>query len=213
MTTLATLKAQIADDLDRSDGSIDTAIATEITNAIRHYQRFTFYWNGDIRDVTFSTVASQTAYGATDAAAIPYAIKIDLAHITVSGQRYELSRRNYLELETLYDTTAASGEPYEYAYYDQQVWLYPIPNAAYTVRLLGLFRVDAPASDAEAGNPWMTEAFELIRCRAKVYLAAHKLRDPELAATMQAAEEDALRQLRKETALRSGTGNIVSTRF
>lgn len=212
MTTLATLKAQIADDLDRSDGSIDSQIATEITNAIRHYQRHRFYFN-ETRDVTFSTVASQTAYDSTDAAAIPYAVRIDQAHITVSGQRHELTRRDFYELETLYDTTAASGEPYEYAYYDQQVWLYPIPNAVYTVRLLGLFRIDGPASDSEAGNPWMTEAFELIRCRAKVYLAAHKLYDQQLAATMQAAEEDALRLLRKDTALRLGTGSIVPTRF
>jgi hypothetical protein len=211
MTTLTALKAEIVSDLDdRTD--LTDEIASAITSAITYYQRTRFYFN-EKRSLTFSTVAAQQNYTSSDAANIPNMLRIDLVHFTVSGQRRELRRRNFYELETLYDTSASSGEPFLYAYHDREIWLYPIPSTTYTVRVLGHMIVAAPATDGEASNPWMTEAYELIRCRAKAYLAAHKLRDPELAQTMQALEFDALGRLNKETALRLGTGMITPTEF
>lgn len=212
MTTLGTLKARIAEDLDYEDGRIDTAIASAIEDAINFYQRQRFYFNQS-RDVTFSTVAGQSSYSETDNAAIPYAVQIDMVHKTVSGVRTELRRKPFFDLETLYDTGALSGEPYDWAYYDRKLWLYPIPSAAYTIRILGLFRVDPPASDGETGNVWMTEMFEVIRCRAKIYLALHKLADEGLARTMTLAEQDALSRVKRETALREGTGLMRPTPF
>jgi hypothetical protein len=210
MSTLGTLKAEIASDLDRTD--LTAAIASAITSAISHYQRTRFYFN-ELTTVTFSTVDGRESYDVGDAAAIPYAVQIDQAQITVSGQIRVMARRNYLELAALYDTSASEGEPTNWSYYDQTVWLYPIPGAVYSVKLIGLFRVDAPASDGEAGNPWMTEAYELIRCRAKAYLGIHRTRDPELVQMMQMAEADALRRLVAETGLRNGTGMITPTQF
>jgi hypothetical protein len=211
MTTQTIMKAEITSDLDDRSDLVDE-IASAITSAITHSQRDRFYWN-EKRSLTFSTVASQQNYTSSDAANIPNMLRIDQAHITVSGQRRELRRVNFYELETLYDTSASSGEPFEYAYHDREIWLYPIPSTTYTVRVLGHMIVAAPATDGEASNPWMTEAYELIRCRAKAYLAMHKLRDPELAQSMQAMEADALARLRKETALRLGTGMFTPTEF
>ena len=59
----------------------------------------------------------------------------------------------------------------------------------------------------------MTESYELLRSRAKAYLAVHVLRDPELAQLMAVAEREALTKLRSETAKRVKTGRIVSTQF
>jgi hypothetical protein len=210
MSTLGTLKAEIAADLDRSD--LTAAIASAINAAINHYQRTRFYFN-EVNTVDFSTVADQQAYDVGDAAAIPYAIRIDQVQLTVSGQIRRMRRESYLDLAPLYDTSASQGEPYSWAYFDQQVWLYPIPQTAYDVTLIGLFRVDAPSSDIEANNPWMTEAYELIKCRTKAYLGIHRTRDPELVQTMQMAEADALRRLVAETSLRNGTGMITPTCF
>ena len=41
------------------------------------------------------------------------------------------------------------------------------PSVHYDIQFVGGIKTAAPASDAEAGNVWMTEAYELIRCRAK----------------------------------------------
>jgi hypothetical protein len=211
MSTLATLKAEIVSDLDdRTD--LTAEIASAITSAITFYQRDRFYFN-ERRSTTFATVADQQNYGSAASSDIPNFLRIDQAHITVSGQRRELNRVNFYQIEPMFDSSAATGEPYSYAYYNRDVWLYPVADDAYTVRLLGLLVVAAPATDDEASNPWMTEAYELIRCRAKGYLAIHKLRDTDLAQLMGQAEGDALARLRKETALRLGTGQFVSTCF
>lgn len=207
MTTLALLKATIANDLDRTDTSLDTEIAAAINTAIEHYQRYRFYFS-EARSLTFSTVAAQSNYAAADNANIPLIKQIDLVHVTVGGIRYEMTREDFYDLETLYDTSASSGEPFRYAYFNREFWLYPIPGDVYTVRVLGLYKIAAPASDAEADNPWMTEAYELIRCRAKAYLGVHKQRDFESAQVLAAAEQQALDKLMAETAMRLGTGTI-----
>ena len=212
MTTRALLKSTIASDVDAEDGYLDTAIDSAIDTSIARYQGFRFYFN-EIRDVSFPTVADQEAYDAADAAAIPYAVKIDMAHVTVSGQRRPMTRRDFLELEPLYDDDAMTGEPYSWSYYDQKVWLYPIPQDVYTVRLLGLFKVDGPATDDETGNPWMTEAFELLRYSARKYLAANKKMNPGMAAAAAQLEAEALADLRAQTGRRLGTGFIRATKF
>jgi len=207
MTTLATLKAEIASDFDREDGSLTTEIAAAVTTAINYYKPKRFYFN-ERRSLTFSTVATQQNYGTTDNMAIPDLVRIDQVHKTVSGQRMALCRRDFLELEPLYDVSASTGEPYDFAYFNRELWLYPVPDQVYTIRVIGLYKVAGPATDGEADNPWMTEAYELIRYRASAYLAANSLRNPELAAAKLQAEADALSSLRAETTKRLGSGMI-----
>lgn len=207
MTTLATLKAEIASDLDREDGSLATEIAAAITTAIGYYKPKRFYFN-ERRSLTFSTVASQQNYGSADNTAIPDLVRIDRVHKTVSGQRMTLRRVDFLDLEPLYDVSASTGEPYDFAYFNREIWLYPVPDQVYTIRVIGLYKVAGPATDGEADNPWMTEAYELIRYRAEAYLAANSLRNPELASAKLQAEADALSSLRAETTKRASLGTI-----
>lgn len=216
MTTLGALKTTLQSDLDREDGSLDTEIAAAINTAIGKWQNSRFYFN-ERRSTTFDTVASQPNYGTADDADIPQFVRIDQAHITVSAQRYTLKRRNFLDMEPLFDGSAIGGQPYEFSYYNREIWLYPVPTDVWTIRVIGLLKIAAPASDGETDNPWMTEAYELIRSTAKAYLAIHKLRDPDLAAMMgdenSGAIANALTDLGLETALRVGTGIVRSTPF
>ena len=115
---------------------------------------------------------------------------------------------DFLDLEPLYDVSASSGEPYDFAYFNREIWLYPVPEQVYTIRVIGLYKVAGPATDGEADNPWMTEAYELIRYRAEAYLAANSLRNPELAGAKLQAEADALSSLRAETTKRASLGTI-----
>ena len=111
------------------------------------------------------------------------------------------------------DSSAASGQPYKYSYFEQSFRLYPIPDAVYTVRPIGVIEEAEPATDGEADNPWMVHAFELLRCRAKAYLCGHVTMDFELAQAMLAAEHSALQKLRRETAKKTGGGLIEATQF
>src|SRR3990167_9238086 len=110
-------------------------------------------------------------------------------------------------------STPAENVPYAYAYYDRSFWLYPVPGAVYTVRPIGAIEMASPAADDTANNVWMVDAYELVRCRAKLYLAVHVLKDTELALTMKAAERDALSQLTSATGKRVSTGRLTATAF
>lgn len=211
MTTLATLKATIADDLARTD--LTSQIASAINTAIEHYQDERFYFN-ETRSSTFVTVAAQSTYSSSDDPDIPKFARLDMVSLEdSSSEQHNLRQYGIKEMESLLDNSAASGRPYAYLYFEESFRLYPIPDAVYTIRPIGTIQKDAPATDDETGNVWMTDAAELIRCSAKAYLAAHLLRDPELAQVMVAAEDRALKRLRRKGGARMGTGTVTRTDF
>lgn len=211
MSTLTVLKATIADDINRSD--LTSQIAAAITNAINHYQASRFFFN-ESRGLTFATVAAQSRYSSSDDTDIPKFVSIDAVFLIDSSSiAHELRWRDPVEMENLLDSSASSGRPHDYTYFANGFQFYPIPDAAYTIRPVGLVKVDEPATDAEANNAWMTSAAELIRCRAKAYLAVHVLKDPDMAMLMQLAERDALSRLRSETNKKATSNTIRATQF
>ena len=171
MTTLAVLEAQIADDLNRSD--LSTQIATAIESAIDHYRTTRMFFN-ETRGSTFATVDGQSRYTSSDDADIPLWFQLDKGFVNDGTRERELRLYEPAEMEYLLgETSPPEGVPYAYAYYDRSFWLYPVPDAAYTVRPLGAIEMASPAADATANNVWFVDAYELVRCRAKLYLALH----------------------------------------
>lgn len=210
MTTLALLKSEIADDLDRTD--LTTAIASEITKAIRHYQATRFYFN-ESRDETFATVASQKLYSSSDDAAIPKFVETDQVVLMDGTEPTELEQVDPKDWEILTASGTSTGKPDSWCTFDQKIGLYPIPDAVYTVRVIGQFMKAGPATDGETGNVWMTEAFDLLRARVCAQLALKKLRDDVMIQTQKAAEADELSRLDRETTSRVGTGFVTPTEF
>lgn len=213
MTTRTTLKNEIIDDLER-DASADSArVLSAISSAIKFYQPKRFFFN-ESRDVTFSTVDGTSLYDfGTGQEITTEFYRIDAAYVTQNGQQYELKARDYRDLEILIDTTPMEGRPWSYAYINRALRLYPVPDAVYTVRLVGHIKAAEPATDDTADNVWFTEAYELIRCRAKWYLSTHVFPNAAMALSMRQAESDALRALQSATADRTGTGHIIPTQF
>lgn len=212
MTTLTLLKSTIADDLARDD--LTSQIAAAITQAIDHYKEERLFWM-DTRAETFATVATQSAYDVDDDEAIPLFIKIDdLMLRDSSGIEYgPLERTDQDDMEQLLDDGSATGRPDTWSYYNATIYLSPVPDAVYTVRPLGQIEVAAPSNDAETGNPWMTKAYELLRCKAKSYIFLHTVKDPEQALAMEVAAERELMKLRRDTSKRTATGRIKPSCF
>lgn len=212
MSTLATLINRISDELARDD--LESQIRYAINDAIAAYESERFYFN-ESRALTFSTVASQEFYTASDAADIGNLIKIDYLAIYVGDQPYQLLAMRPVDMEHFSTNGTSTGQPSWYLLYDEELRFYPVPDAAYTIRVAGVFKAAAPASDAEANNPWMTKAERLIRSRAKLELALHVLKDIELAATMQQAVEEAWIQLKSRTAqiTQVGEGKVLAMEF
>ena len=209
MTTQTLLKARIADDLIRTD--LTTQIGEAITDAITHYQSERFYFN-TVRTATFATTANISVYTSSEDADIPLFVEIDDVFVNDGSNERRMKWESPASMQDLLGTTS-SGVPRCYSYFEESFRVYPVPNAAYTVRPIGLIEKAAPASDGEANNVWMVEAFELIRCRAKAYLAAHVMMDIELAQVMTVAEDAALKRLRRQTAKKDYGGMIEATAF
>ena len=209
MTILSVMQARIADDLARPD--LGNQITAAINDAITHYQSTRFYFT-ETRTATFQTVAGQAFYTATDDPDIPLMYEFDDVQITMPGWAYSLDRDDATVLEQLIAATASRGQPYSWAWADQGIILYPIPNSVWTIRMLGGIKKAAPTDDT-AGNVWMTEGFELIRSHAEGLLFMHTIKDPEQAQAAFGLAEMTKSRLERETSSKRATGVVTSTQF
>lgn len=205
MTTYATMRTRITDEFV-NESLTAAQVNSAIQSAIAHYQRERFYFT-ESRAQTFSTVASQEFYTSSDNTNIPNLSVIDELTITVNGMRYPLNERTWDWIDMISTTTTSTGPPNDYCYYGQQLRLYPIPDAAYTIRISGLIRLTTLSADSDS-NAWMTDGEELIRQRAKWDLAMNTIHGPELAEVAAECEAVAYRVLKAETARRLGSGGI-----
>lgn len=209
MATLGAMKSRIAAELDRSD--LTSFIANAISDAIAEYEQDRFWFN-ESRDKTFSTVATQRIYTSSDASWIADIIEIDALFVTVGGVNRCLGRIPPEEAELLADNSAGVGAPYSWSYYNKNIYLYPIPDDAYTIRALGHVRLTALANDGDS-NAWTTEAERLIRRRAKALLFAEVINDANQGIAQSILADQELERLKQESSRRRSSGKIVPTEF
>lgn len=214
MTTFSDIKDAIADDIDDTTGEYASQISSAVLAAIRYCERKTYYFN-ETRDVTFSTVQGQEWYAAAANANIPTLVHIAGAWSEdTSGQRSELRRATPQEMELLSDNSASIGEPYAYTYFGQRIRLYPIPGAtSYTIRLqLGPYRLTPLSADSDT-NAWLSEAYDMVKARAKYILTKDTLKDAVIAAEALNDFNDQDMALASETTSRNARGYVCATDF
>ncbi len=196
MTTLAVMKARIADELSRDD--LTSQIAYAISDAIKAYEDERFFFN-ESRALTFTTVDGQEFYDSDDSANIALIQKIDYVVVYVGDQPYTLTYERPEDMETMSLGSTTEGTPWSYTWYGEQIRLYPTPDQEYTVRIGASYKLAEPATDGETGNAWMTHAERLIRSRAKLELVLHVLFDDEMGANLGQAVKEAFDQLKGRT--------------
>ena len=206
------LAAVIADDLARPD--LSSQIDNAIEHAIGERQDERFFFN-ETNSTSFDTVANQATYATSDDADIPLFYEVDgLVLEDSDGNRFDLGEPiDPVRMQLLQaSAAAATGQPYEYAYFDESFVFDPVPDAVYTIYPVGHIEIAIPAAD-DAGNPWMTQrgAFWLIHADAKAYLYAHVIKDTEQAAVMVDAAQGAVAKLRSRTSRKKASGTITPT--
>ncbi len=216
MTTLAIMKDRIARETGRDDLLDSGAIEEEIRSAIKFYMPHRFWFNEKRSTVTFNTVVGQTDYTSAANSNVPNLIRIDYATIAYpsAGNTEILKYCQPREMEQLLgDAPVAQSRPYRFSYYESVLRLYPEPDQVYPVRIAGIVRIAAPATDSEADNVWMNDAEELIRARAKrnLYLNSMLGTESTQVAAMKQFEDEALDRLRRETSSRSQVNYIRPT--
>lgn len=214
MPTLGQLKADIADDIDDTSGEYAGAIHKAVLAAVRYCERKTFYFN-ETRDITFPTINGQEWYGVADNANIPTLVRIQYAfREDANNVRLPLDYDTPQSIELLADNSAIRGEPSSYTYFGQRVRLYPIPDTqVFTIRLqVGPYRLTPLAVDADT-NAWTTEAYDLIKARAKYLVGKDTLKDPNLATEALNDYNQQEAALEAETSSRNGSGYVQPTCF
>jgi hypothetical protein len=194
MPSYSEMRARIADEL-ANDGAITAAqINYAIQDAIKHYERREWWFNSNIG--TFNTVASQELYTATDWPELASAVQIDAMTVTYNTVKSPMRAVSYVEIDDR-QTGFVLAVPRNFAYYDQALRLFPIPNGAYPITVSYARRFTS-LSDDDDTNAWTTEAEELIRQAAKSRIAANYLQADDLAARFGAMEQRAYANLLQE---------------
>lgn len=197
------------------------AIRNAITTAISEYQKERFRFS-DINPgvpTSFVTVPGQSVYTVAANAQIASMYFIEYINIVIGATLQELGRvtpeRQHLNIQT----NNQNGFPSSFAYEGNSLILYPVPDIVYTLYIGGHLFVAAPATDAETGNPWMTTAELLIRCRAKYELSLHVTRNYDMAGKMSPDPQEngatyrAWKSLKGSGNKITGTGKIRPMRF
>ncbi len=209
MSTLATMRSRIADDLNRTD--LNTQIDLAINRAIHHYEDMRTWFN-ETTD-TFATVASQQSYGTSDGLASDV-LEIDRVTFTSSSNYvYTLVPRTIqyiLDVNTSGSTY--TGDSSDWAWFQEKIYLYPTPDAAYTITVYYHQSYSDLSADGDS-NDWTNNAEDLIESRAQWWINKRLLKNPGEAASHKEAELDALRRLQDRTNRLIATGKIRKTHF
>ena len=222
------MQLQIADELgDRPDlmvpsptSNLTTSpIQRAIQSAIAMWERKDFYFNEVDEDNWFTTVQGQEIYSAADEPSIATVVKLIKVITFVSANRYTLTARTWQYLEDISVNPAAQTSLIvDYAYLGEKIRFYPIPAGAYPIGRTAVIRLDPLVNDNDA-NAWTQDAYDLIRCQAKLIMAREILYDSDMAQAMTASiygsqgEPGYLRILMGENTTRGGGAGIRPTSF
>lgn len=193
MTTLADLKTRIIAEMVRDDLSDDLAaqLLIHIQRACEYYADEKFWFN--------SIIASAVTVAGTSTVNVPATMR-RVDKVSIPAYYTDLIEVTMIDLDT--DTTQSI--PRGYAYYNDALKFYPIPDAVYTLSLYGLAQVAAPAVDADT-SIWTNEAQDLIVARTKMTLYRGQFRDPEGTQLAIAETQEVFSKLKRETAKRLET--------
>lgn len=197
MSTFATLKSNIADDLARSD--LTTQIGARVLKAIEYYANKDFWFNRGTN--TVSTVAGTETYSLPADLITPLRARISDGTITE-----QLTRVSNEWLDIHFET-ADQAIPSWWSIDRELLRLRPIPDAVYTVTLTYRKELTALSADSDT-NAWTTDAEDLIQRRAEWDIYAHIIRDQQMAQVSKASELEALRCLQERTTKMVSAGRL-----
>jgi hypothetical protein len=184
MTTYLIMQNRIADELVRDD--LSTQIQRAINDAIKTWEGIRLKFNE--RRYLINTVADTEFYEFTaptlllkDGSAVDTGetiLELDSVTCTVNNFPYPLNERT----EGWFARNATStytGQPDSYGIYENQLRIFPVPDAVYPINLAaGLARLGPNPLTADGDtNGWMTEGEPLTRQQAKLIIYRDTLRD------------------------------------
>ena len=214
MTTLATLKKRIQDDL-RGRSDLTVQIESAISDAIKRWEGERFWFNE--KRFRLDTVAGTEEYlipstfTNTDASALSTGedlIEIDDVLIQDNNELYRLTERTDQWLND-YQAPASqyTGTPSFYGVYANKVRIGPVPDAVYQITISGLASLPTLSVGTDT-NAWMVEGEALIRHQALAEIYRTILRDADGFQLALGGVQGAVAYLKRKTSSKVGTGRI-----
>jgi hypothetical protein len=202
--TYLDMQTRIADEIQ--DSSLTAQIKLAIQTAITFYERQKFYFN--TKTGTFNTIGGQEYYGSAANADIPNLIRIyDPLKCQINGFNYDV-----VPTDESYINSCQNGQiitlPQYYAYYAQQIRLFPIPDTTYLMTMQYQYRFPALVNDSDT-NAWMTDGEMLIRQAAKRVIGVDVTREVDPSAPISLLEQQAIDALNAETRARLSNGQLA----
>lgn len=209
MSTYLDLQTRIADEIVRSD--LTTQIRSTILTAISEFDTERWYFNETSFNV--SMISGTRDYSSTN---ITNTFQIDAVKMTIAtGTVYLLQEKPFWFIESITSgsTPVDSGQPVFYAYFNQTLSFFPIPDSStYVAKVIGAESLTPLSADADT-NAWTNDAESLIRARAKYHLYKHVIKDDQQADAQNDTVSMLYSTMRNRTTDRASTGKIRSTRF
>lgn len=159
--------------------------------------------NTIIKSIDSSTQMTMgDVYGSSVTATAGAASVVVLSH--KKQKLYPMDWDEYFNLQA-----GAAGQPTQYCYYQDRLWMYPTPNALYGLIISYVGRLTTLSADSDT-NGWTNYAEPVIRNRAKWDIFNNYLYIPALAKEAKMQELDALSGLDYEHVQRNTTGKMRS---
>jgi len=170
MATYGDMIERINDEL-LLNGDYNTQIPRAIQTAIKHYEKTRFRFN---HGRATTTLAPDFEYQEPP----PDMIEEDELMLIDGTERRPLNKRTYLWIGNQSRDLNYRARPTDYAIETDDLRLYPIPDAAYTLQLSYLKSLPTLVALTDT-NAWMNDGEELIRLRSKRIMLEDYLRGPE----------------------------------
>ena len=149
--------------------------------------------------------ATQITMGDIFGAAVNATASASITVRVANQPRRTLQPISYEKYSGYQNTVISTGEPTQYCYYQDRVFLYTIPNQVYLLTFWYDARLTTLSADAD-NNGWTNYAEPVIRNRAKWDIFSNLLRNIKLAQLAKAQELDALAELDAEGERRNTVG-------
>lgn len=196
MPDFITMQQRIADEMARDD--LGEHVRQAIYDACNRFKNELFFINRGLF-TTNTTVGQQVMAQPFDAVAF------DAIFLTAHGYRRPLSETTIEQLLGFDDLLLSNrGVPTQYALFNAQLYLYPIPDKVYPITFLYRKWVPFPVNDGDGDETsdasffWMTTAERMIRCYAKGILYRDVLKDEDSAKLeFDSAEREYMVQLQR----------------
>lgn len=217
MTAFGVMQTRIADEIVRDD--LPNQIKYAINDAILQWEAKRFLFNEKRRRIL--TVAAQEYYDLayptlldSDGSALTSGEKvIELDFITYasnSGNPNPLTQRTQGWMDDNQNSTGTyTGRPDSYTIYGDQLRIFPVPDAVYTLSLSAHVRLGPfPLVNTSDTNAWMTDAEAVIRQYAKMLIYRDNLRDEKGKSNAAEGLQEAEWALTRKYAAKAHTGPV-----